>query len=359
MSKIMNKKVKVLIADDSALMRKLLTDILATEETIDVVDTAKNGKECIDKALLLHPDIITLDIEMPVLDGLSALQELVNLKPSPIVIMLSSLTTEGAETTIKALELGAIDFITKPKGTFLQSNIDTLKTELITKIRDLSESKYIYKPSSAITPRSPKRAYKKTQSISNNVKYFVGIGTSTGGPRALQEVITQLPQNFPGAVFIVQHMPPGFTKSLADRLDSISDIRVKEAENGEIINTGYVYIAPGDYHMEIVSEGRDEYRILTNQNPQVSGHRPSVNVMMESLSRLERENVLAVIMTGMGSDGTEGIVKIKNAGGKTIAQNEETCVVYGMPKSAVAAGAIDVIVPLKDIAKQIIRYTEV
>lgn len=359
MSRIINNKIKVLIADDSALMRKLLTDILTAEEIIDVVGTAKNGRECIDKAILLHPDIITLDIEMPVLDGLSALQELVNIKPSPIVIMLSSLTTKGAETTIKALELGAVDFITKPKGAFLQNNIDTLKTDLITKIIDLSESKYIYKPSSVIAPRSPRQAYEKTQPISKNIKYFVGIGTSTGGPRALQDVTTQLPQNFPGAVFIVQHMPPGFTKSLADRLDSISEIRVKEAENGEVINAGYVYIAPGDYHMEIVPTGYDEYKILTNQKPQVSGHRPSVNVMMESLSRLEKENILAVIMTGMGSDGTEGIVKIKKAGGKTIAQNEETCVVYGMPKSAVAAGAIDVIVPLKDIAKQILRFTEV
>lgn len=359
MSNIINKKIKVLIADDSALMRKLLEDILSTEESINVVGTAKNGKESIDKALLFHPDIITLDIEMPVLDGLSALQELIKIKPSPMVIMLSSFTTKGAETTIKALELGAMDFITKPKGVFLQDNINTLKTDLITKIKDLAESKYIYKHSGMIVPWNSRETCKKPQYISKNIKYFIGIGTSTGGPRALQEVISQLPENFPGAVFIVQHMPPGFTKSLADRLDNISNIRVKEAENGEIINAGYAYIAPGDYHMEIVSTGQDEYKILTNQKPLVSGHRPSVNVMMESLSRLENENILAVIMTGMGSDGTDGIVKIKCAGGKTIAQNEETCVVYGMPKAAVAAGAIDVIVPLEDIAKQIIRYTGV
>lgn len=359
MSNIINKKVRVLIADDSALMRKLLTDILSTEESINVVGTAKNGKECIEKALLFHPDIITLDIEMPVLDGLSALQELIKMKPSPMVIMLSSLTTEGAETTIKALELGAIDFITKPKGFFLQDNINTLKTELISKIKNLAESKYIYKPSRMITPWSSRQTRKKNQSAFKNIKYFVGIGTSTGGPRALQEVITQLPEDFPGAVLIVQHMPPGFTKSLADRLDSISKIIVKEAENGEIINAGCAYIAPGDYHMEIALTSHEEYKILTNQNPLVSGHRPSVNVMMESLSRLEKENVIAVIMTGMGSDGADGIIKIKNVGGRTIAQNEETCVVYGMPKAAVAAGAVDVIVPLEGIAKQILRYTGV
>lgn len=359
MSNTVPKKTNVLIVDDSALMRKILEDILNTEESINVVGKAKNGKECIEKTLLLHPDIITLDIEMPVMDGLSALEKLINIKPSPMIIMLSSLTTEGAETTIKALELGAADFLTKPKGVFLQENINKLKIELITKIKNLAESKYIHKPIGNINNFSSIGKKRKLSLTSKDMKYFIGIGTSTGGPRALQDVITQLPANLPGAVFIVQHMPPVFTNSLANRLDSISNIRVKEAENGEIIKAGYAYIAPGDYHMEIIDTGYKEYKIFINQKPLVSGHRPSVNVMMKSLSELEKDKIIGVIMTGMGTDGADGILKVKNAGGKTIAQNEETCVVYGMPKAAVAAGAIDIVVPLEDISKQILRYMEV
>ena len=356
MSKIIPQKVKILVADDSALIRNILVDILKNEEFIDTISIARNGKECIDKALILQPDIITLDIEMPIMDGISALEELIKIKPSPIVIMLSSFTTKGAETTIKALELGATDFITKPKGIFFQQNINTLKTELITKIKDLSGSKYKYKQNNTITFPIYNQARRESLPDFKNIKYLVGIGTSTGGPRALQDVITKLPENLPGAVFIVQHMPPVFTKSLADRLNGISNIRVKEAENGENVKAGYVYIAPGDYHMEIIHEDKEGYKIITSQKPLVNGHRPSVDVMMDSLSKLKNERIIAVIMTGMGSDGADGIKKIKNVGGMTIAQSEETCVVYGMPKAAVATNAIDVILPLEDITKQILRY---
>jgi two-component system chemotaxis response regulator CheB len=345
-----------LIADDSALIRKILVDILKTEEFIGSISIARNGKECVDKALTLQPDIITLDIEMPIMDGLSALEELIRIKSSPIIIMLSSFTTKGAETTIKALELGAADFITKPKGMFFQENINTLKTELITKIKDLTESKYIYEPASKIVFPRYNKIKKESLPVFENIKYLIGIGTSTGGPRALQDVITQLPENLPGAVFIVQHMPPVFTKSLADRLNSISSVRVKEAENGEKVKAGYVYIAPGNYHMEIIHGDKEGYKIITNQKPLVNGHRPSVDVMMDSLARLKTERIIAVIMTGMGSDGADGIKKVKNVGGMTIAQNEETCVVYGMPKAAAATNAIDVILPLEDITKTILRY---
>lgn len=359
MSHIIPNRINVLIVDDSALIRKVLTDILSTDDLINVVGTAKNGKECIEKAMLLKPDIITLDIEMPVINGLIVLEELKKIIPFPKVIILSSLSTMGAEATIKALDLGAMDFITKPKGIFLKENIILLKNELTSKIKNLMKSNYIYKPNREI----PTYSYTAQNNISyarkaKGIEYIIAIGTSTGGPKALQDVICPLPHDIPASVFIVQHMPSGFTKSLADRLNNISNIRVKEAENGEIAKPGYAYIAPGEYHMEVTNKN-GEYEIITNQKPFVSGHRPSVNVMMDSLVNLNNNKIIAVIMTGMGSDGKDGIKRIKKAGGKTIAQNEETCVVYGMPKSAIEAGAIDIILPLKDISKQILRYMEV
>ncbi len=192
----------------------------------------------------------------------------------------------------------------------------------------------------------------------NGLKFIITIGTSTGGPKALQDVICPLPKNIPASIFIVQHMPSGFTKSLADRLNNMSNLKVKEAENGEIVKPGYAYLAPGQYHME-VNYRNGEYGILTNQNALVSGHRPSVNVLFNSVACLKNIKVIAIMLTGMGNDGTEGIRRIKEAGGNTIAQNEETSVVYGMPRSAIEAGAIDMVLPLKDIPKQILSFMEV
>ena len=352
----MPSKMKVLVAEDSALMRRILVDILEGEDFIDTVDIARNGKDCIEKAISLKPDIITLDIEMPIMDGISALKELIKIKPLPIIIMLSSFTTEGAETTIEALELGAADFITKPKGLFVQENINNLKRDLVGKIRNLIKSDYIYKPVAVPMPSDNIKIPRKTYLDKGDIKYIIGIGTSTGGPRALQEVITKMPENLPAAVFVVQHMPPVFTKSLADRLNALSMVTVKEAENRERVKANCVYIAPGDYHMAVVDSGKGYYEILLNQSSLVNGHRPSVDVMLDSLSKLKGEDIIAVIMTGMGSDGARGVKKVKNTGGITIAQNEETCVVYGMPKAAIATNAIDAIVPLKDITKTVLRY---
>jgi len=352
-----SKKIKVLIVDDSVLIRRLLTDILVTDNLINVIDTAKNGKECIEKTLLLKPDVITLDIEMPVMDGLATLEELKKIKPFPVVIILSSLSTVGADSTIKALELGAADFITKPKGIFIKDNIKLLKNELLSKIKNLVKSSYIYKPSEIGVLHNVIGRKSQLQVKSKDIKYIIGIGTSTGGPKALQDVVCRLPEDIPASIFIVQHMPAGFTKSLAIRLDGLSNIRVKEAENGEAAKPGYAYIAPGEYHMEVIDKSGG-YEIRTNQNPLVNRHRPSVNVMMESLADLRSKNIIAVIMTGMGADGTIGIKKIKEAGGKTIAQNENTSIIFGMPKSAIQAGVIDIVLPLEDIAMQILKYME-
>ena len=347
-----------MVVDDSAFMRKVISDMLSNDSEIEVVGTAKNGKDGIEKAKALKPQIITMDVEMPVMDGISALEELLELEPAPKVIMLSSLTNNGGEATIRALEAGAVDFVPKPTASIVHFNVDDIRLDLIRKIKSAATSntfKYVKQSTATIMPVV---AVTEKPLLQSSLKYIVAIGTSTGGPRALQEVIPLIPGDIPAAVLIVQHMPPGFTKSLATRLDGMSQINVKEAENGDVLKPGWAYLAPGDYQM-MVSRTGGEYRIEINQDPQMSGHRPSVNYMMNSVAACGHKNLIAVMMTGMGSDGSEGIAKIKNMGGKTIAQNEETCVVYGMPKSAVMAGVIDKIVPLGEIAKEIIKFTGV
>lgn len=352
------QKIKVLVVDDSAFMRKVISDMLSNDEEIIVVGTAKNGQDGIEKAQLLKPQIITLDVEMPVMDGITALEKLLELDPAPKVIMLSSLTNNGGEATMRALEAGAIDFVPKPTSSIIHFNIDDIKQDLIQKIKNAATSNTLCYTGQCNGPVKPKRQPIERVESRSNLKYIVAIGTSTGGPRALQEVIPYLPADLPAAVLIVQHMPPGFTKSLAMRLDSLSDINVKEAEDGDILKPGWAYLAPGDYHISI-NKVSGEYHIGTNQEMPMTGHRPSVNYMMNSLAACGHKNLIAVMMTGMGSDGSIGIAKIKANGGRTIAQNEATCVVYGMPKAAVAVGAIDKIVPLNEIAKEIIKFTGV
>lgn len=357
MTDIARKKVRVLIVDDSAFMRRLISDMLGGDPNIEVADTARNGKEGLEKAIALKPDIITLDVEMPIMNGLETLEELMKLTPVPKVIMLSSLTYEGGEATIKALELGALDFINKPTTSIINYDAEHIRDELTKKINMIGKSRIKLSPQIQAPEMHP--VVKKTAVPggipSGKLKYIVAIGTSTGGPRALQDVLPKLPADLPAAVLVVQHMPPGFTKSLSERLDSLSQIRVKEAEDGDILQPGWAYIAPGDFHMVVNKYSGEGYRISTNKQAPVTGHRPSVNVMMSSVAECGHKNVVAVMMTGMGNDGSDGILKIKNSGGKTIAQDESTCVVYGMPKSAVKVGAIDTITPLQNITAEILK----
>lgn len=345
-----NDAIRVLVVDDSAFMRKVISDILNSDKQLKVVDTAKNGMDAIEKAKILKPDVITLDVEMPVMDGLKCLKELLKIKYFP-VIMLSSLTKDGAEATIQALEDGAVDFITKPTNIFDISGEDK-KLELIEKIKIARKTTKI-KRQTAITPKvRPKAEIIKSSSIKN----IVAIGTSTGGPKALQDVIPLIPGDVPAAFLVVQHMPPGFTKSLAERLNTLSEVTVKEAEDSEDVRPGTVYIAPGDYHMLVERYAGNLLKIKLSHDPPVGGHRPSVNVMMESLSGTGLTNVIGVIMTGMGGDGSEGVKKLKNLNkGYIIAQDEKTCVVYGMPKVAYQTGAVDVVVPLKEITREILK----
>lgn len=359
--------IKVLVVDDSAFMRKVITDILNSDEKIEVIGTAVNGEEAISKMLSLKPDIITLDVEMPVMDGLICLQNIKKLSDTP-VLMLSSLTHAGAETTILALEYGAIDFITKPQNIFDMTSAEK-KAELICKIKVIYG--LCHKDKDGLKIKDPIKINsikEKEESAlksgcktppSSGIKKIVAIGISTGGPKSLREVIPYLPADLPAAVLLVQHMLPGFTKSLAERLDSISKIEVKEARDNEVIKEGCVYLSPGDCHMKVKFNGDNKLTVKLSDEPPVGGHRPSVDVMMESLSETGLSDIIAVIMTGMGGDGSKGIKKIKRVNkGFVIAQDEKSSIVFGMPKVAIETGTVDLVVPLNEIAKEIIRIVE-
>ncbi|HEX2944693.1 MAG TPA: chemotaxis response regulator protein-glutamate methylesterase [Clostridia bacterium] len=353
----MVRDIGVLVVDDSAFMRKMLTDILESSRDIKVVGTARDGLEALKKVKELNPDIITLDVEMPSMDGLSCLKELQKITDTP-VIMLSSHTGTGEKATIEALEAGALDFITKPTGLFDISG-EEKKKEIIEKVkmaRLIGPGRYKAERPVSVLPQTKAAQTARTVRKYNDLKTLVVIGTSTGGPKALQEVIPFIPEDIPAALVIVQHMPPGFTKSLAERLNTLSRLTVKEGENNEVIRPGFAYIAPGDFHMEVYSEGPD-MKIRLTKNPPIGSLRPAVNVLMDSVAKTEFPNVIGVVMTGMGNDGKDGIVKMKKANNAIIiSQDEQSCVVYGMPKSAVSTGVVDAIVPLKEISEVIVKY---
>ncbi len=349
----MSDQIRVLVVDDSALVRKIITDILQSDPHITVVGTANNGKSAVYKNQELDPDVITMDIEMPVMDGLSALKEIIETRPRP-VIMMSVLTQHGADATFRALELGAVDFIPKPSS-MLSLSVDEIGDLLISKIKSIYN---LTIPSKK--PREKKAATEAlgaaplpAMPVGRKSDILVGIGTSTGGPSALLQVFKGIPENFPSSLLVVQHMPEGFTRAFSERLDSASTLSVKEAEDGDEIQKGCGYVAPGNFHMRLEKRG-GKYSIRLDKGEKVSGHRPSIDVLFESMAE-NAGRAVAVIMTGMGRDGAEGIKKIRARGGKTFAQNEETSVVYGMNRVAVENGAIDEIVPLREISKKIVE----
>ncbi len=355
-------KTKVLVVDDSAFMRRVITDMINEDASLEVIDTARNGREAIEKVKSLHPDVVTMDVEMPVMDGLDALKAIMAECPVP-VLMLSSVTKEGADATIRSLELGAVDFITKPSSIF-KVNTDDVRDKLHEKIKVVKKARM--RSVSNMTKTVGRKARiepsvsQRPQSVSKpkhsgTLKKIIAIGTSTGGPRALQSVIPMLPGNLDASVVVVQHMPPGFTKSLADRMNAMSELNVKEAENNDVLEPGWVYIAPGDHHLRVIQD-RNGYRINLGDDPPVTGHRPSVDAMMYSIADLGTENIIGVIMTGMGADGAKGLVNIKQMNkAHIIAQDEESCVVFGMPKSAIAEGVVDRVVTLSDISNEILK----
>ena len=348
-------KVKVIVVDDSALMRKIISDMINGQEEMEVIDTAKNGQELLMKIARNVPDVITLDIEMPKMDGIETLKQLKKININIPVIMISSVSKAGTESTMESLAQGAFDFVAKPSGA-ISIDIDTVKEELLqkiklafmkneTKLTNTPQKKFI--PSREISSRSANRV---ASTLERNIEAVV-IGASTGGPKALYEVITALPSDLGVPVLVVQHMPVGFTKAFAGRLNLNSKLRVTEAVDGELIEKNVVYIAPGGYHME-VGKGK---RIELNTQPTIWGVRPAVDKLFISATNVYGARLLSVILTGMGRDGAKGTEAIKEGGGITMAEHQSTCIIYGMPKAAFETGKVDEIVPLGNVAHEIIK----
>lgn len=343
-------KKSVLIVEDSAFMRQFISNLLGSDPDLEVIGTAKNGKEGVELANKLKPDVITMDVEMPILDGISAVKQIMEQNPIPVV-MLSSLTHEGAEATIRALEAGAIDFVAKPSGA-ISLDLAKVKDELLMKVKSATNAKARkVTPFTRILPPVEKRDY---SNFTGNITKIIAIGTSTGGPKALQEVLPLFPKSIPAAILIVQHMPKGFTKSLAERLNSLSQVTVKEAEDGDILFPGLALIAPGDKHMVLKEGSGGKYSVQLTDEAPMSGHRPSVDMMFKSVAKSKLQKY-AAILTGMGADGAQGILEIKQNGGKTVAQDEESCVVFGMPKVAIEKGAIDRVVPINHVSMELMK----
>lgn len=351
--------IRVLVVDDSIFMRKLIKRLLEEDPALTVPGVATNGAEAVRMAQELKPDVITMDVEMPGMNGLDAVSAIMRSRPVPIV-MLSSQTQEGAVATIDALRRGAVDFVGKPSGS-TSFDLYKVRTELVAKVKAASKTqKAALKTPPEANPAAKRAVAGAGREDSPGFRTFgqvVAIGTSTGGPRALDAVLSALPAGFPYPVLVVQHMPPRFTKSLAERLNTICEVRVSEAEDGEALRGGCVYIAPGDRHLT-VAEKNGEYLVKLTEDPLRSGHRPSVDVLFESVTRLSKLKRHYVIMTGMGQDGAKGMLLAKELGAaSTIAESQETCVVYGMPRSAIELGCVGHVLPLGRIADKIVQVT--
>lgn len=343
------KPIKVLIVDDSALVRQVLTSILGRHADIDVVGAAADPYRAWGKIQALNPDVITLDVEMPKMDGLTFLEKLMRAHPMP-VLMVSSLTESGCQTTLRALELGAVDFVTKPKIDIARGTAEQ-GGEILTKLRAAAVARVKRRPAAA--PVKPAAQSPPAPARFRTTHRIIAVGASTGGTEALREFLSAMPADSPGIV-IVQHMPAGFTKAFAARLDSICRIRVAEASGGERVLPGHALIAPGDFHLEVARDGANTVTRV-HQGPRNQHHRPSVDVLFHSCARHLGANAAGVIMTGMGGDGARGLLAMRQAGARTFAQDEATCVVYGMPAEAVNLGAAGEVLPLQRLAPTVLR----
>lgn len=342
--------IKVLIVDDSALVRKVLTEELDKQHDIEVIGTAINPYVAREKIINLKPDVLTLDLEMPRMDGLSFLAKLMKYYPMPVVVV-SSLTPKNSENALTALRLGAVDVICKPGSEYSTQNISK---DIIKAVRAASFARFDNTGKSQINGSNQKNSVEKIEAkLVHTTNKLVAIGASTGGTRALETILTKLPVNTPGIV-IVQHMPPVFTKSFADRLDTVCKMKIKEAEDGDLVSTGTVLLAPGNYHMLVEKSGA-KYYVRIKQGPPVNHHRPSVDVLFNSVASAVGVNATGVLLTGMGNDGAKGLLAMKQSGAHTISQDEATSVVYGMPKEAYKLGAVEEVLPLQSIAKAIVE----
>lgn len=343
------QKITVLIVDDSALIRTLFTQMLNAEKDIEVVGTAVDPLDAREKIKQLNPQVVTLDIEMPKMDGLSFLEKIMTLRPMP-VIMASTLTLKGADATIRALELGAVDYISKPSNTHLHDAFGQLKKELVTKVRAAA----IARIAPRLRSQSGEAAPLPFNPKPGQGPRMIAIGSSTGGVEALRDVFQQLPANCP-PIMVVQHMPEQFTPSFAARLNSLSQVEVCEARNGMTLETGHAYLAPGNRHMKIVKSG-NYWKCQVEPGPAVSGHRPSVDVLFQSVAEVVGSDAVGVILTGMGKDGAVGLLRMREAGAYTIGQSQNSCVVYGMPRAAQMIGAVQIELPLSEIPAHMLSH---
>ncbi|MFN0316276.1 MAG: chemotaxis response regulator protein-glutamate methylesterase [Burkholderiales bacterium] len=344
-------KTRVLIIDDSALVRKLLTQIIGAAPDLEVVGAAPDPIIAREMIKQLNPDVLTLDVEMPKMDGLEFLEKLMRLRPMP-VLMISSLTERGSEQTLRALELGAVDFIAKPKVD-IQSGLQEYADTITAKLRVAAGARVKALAPAAISPsNSADVVLPSMRSRTGSTEKLIIMGASTGGTEALKEVLIRFPPDAPG-VLIAQHMPPGFTKSFADRLNTLCKIEVREAQGGERVLPGHAYLAPGHSHLLLKRSGAN-YMTELSDGPPVNRHKPSVDVLFRSAANYAGKNAIGVMLTGMGKDGAMAMLEMKKAGAVNFAQDEASCVVYGMPREAVAVGAVDEVVPLPKMAAKIL-----
>ncbi|MBV9561020.1 MAG: chemotaxis response regulator protein-glutamate methylesterase [Bradyrhizobium sp.] len=341
--------IRVLVVDDSAFVRQMLTELLSSDAAITVVGAAPNPIVARDMIKSLNPDVLTLDIEMPQMDGLVFLEKIMALRPMPVV-MISSLTQKGAETAVRALEIGAVDFVAKPT-VGLVAGLPALREEIIDKVKAAAKARI--RTSSGARPR-PVALANGTSFLSS--EKIIAVGASTGGVEALQELLSTFPADSP-AIVVTQHMPALFTASFAHRLNDHCAVSVSQAKNGERILPGHVYIAPGGYHLELARNGAN-YVCRVHDEPAVSGHRPSVDVLFRSVAHAAGSNAVGIILTGMGRDGAMGLLEMRSAGASTVGQDEATCVVYGMPRAAHDCGATEVELPLAKIAAHVLEQCQ-
>lgn len=357
---ILRRPIRVLVIDDSPFIRMALKKLLSKDPEINVLDTARDGREGILKLQALKPDVVTMDVEMPVMNGLQALEEIMRWQPTPIIV-LSAVTTDGARLTMKALELGAVEVVAKPTGQ-QGDDLVSLSEEIILKVKSVAgvdparltnrglEAAKVLPPDAGVVPPGGVFPLNKIE--------IVAIGTSTGGPTALQKVLSKLPEDFPVPVIVAQHMPPGFTAPLAARLNGICSLRVKEAEDGEELKPGTAYIGPSGKQFQVLMRRNELIAKIGTESPIATLYKPSLDVMFMSLAKEIGAGVLGVVMTGMGNDGLKGMKKLKSLGAFAITESEKTCIVYGMPRSIVEAGLSDRAELLPDIAKAIIECVQ-
>ncbi len=337
-----DRKIRVLIVDDSAIVRKMLADALASEPDLEVVGTAPDPYVARDKILSLRPDVLTLDVEMPRMDGLTFLKKLMRFHPLPVIV-ISSLAQSSSQTALEALQCGAVEVLAKPGGPY---SVGELKQDLPHKVRAAAQARVgLAKPQLAPPPSVPLVLSGASTST------VITIGASTGGTEAIREVLTAMPANMPGIV-IVQHIPPVFSLAFANRLNDLCKLRVKEAADGDRVVPGLALIAPGNFHMTLTKAG-GEYRVSVQGGPRVCYQRPSVDVLFESVAKVAKSDAIGAILTGMGSDGAQGLLKMKRAGARTIAQDEASCVVFGMPREAIRMGGVDRVLPLNRVAAEL------